>query len=514
MPAPGDLLAGRYRILAPLGSGGMATVHRARDERLEREVAIKVLLPNHAGDPVLATRFEREARALAAASHPGVVAVFDVDAGDPAAGREPYFVMELCGGGSLAARLAGGQRLPPDELVPIVISIADGLSGLHERGIVHRDVKPHNILLAPERAKLADFGLARGNGPAEASELTAPGTTVGTMAYLAPEVLGGRPATAPSDVYALGVAAFVGLTGSLPRPVDSVTALVEAGAAPAPLVSELAPELGAAFDEPIAAALAADPSERPDALTFASMLTTALGRWSRGRHGAAAPEPRRTGGPPVVVPPPGGPQPTPRPEATTAALRMAATAVVPGAGGGPAERAARRRADPGGPGLVAATALAALALLAVGWLAIVVLGGPGGSAGVAVSSPSPAPSATPSPSASPTPSPSPTPPPTPPPTPAPTPTRAERALAALDEVDAAIVAVARSGDLRNREVNDLEKRARAVRSALEGDDLDGARREAGRLRERVDDLADRMDEDAHGRLAQAVDELRSILGGD
>ena len=217
MPVPGAVLAGRYRIIAPLGAGGMATVHRARDERLERDVAIKILLPNPAGDPVLAARFEREARSLAAAAHPGVVAVFDVDPGDPAAGVEPFFVMELCPNGSLAERLVGGQRLSPDELIPILISVADGLAGLHASGFVHRDVKPSNILLTPSRAKLADFGVARSDDAPEASDLTAPGTAVGTMGYMAPDVLAGGAAGPPGDVYALGVAAFSGLTGSMPR---------------------------------------------------------------------------------------------------------------------------------------------------------------------------------------------------------------------------------------------------------------------------------------------------------
>src|SRR5688572_25770632 len=190
MPASGDLLAGRYRILAPLGAGGMATVYRANDERLSREVALKILLPNLASDPVVAERFEREARTLAAAAHPGVVSIFDVDAGDPKTGREPFFVMELCPGGSLADRLVDGQRLTPDELIPTLVSVADGLADLHARGVVHRDVKPSNILFASDRAKLADFGLARSDDGA-LDDLTTPGTAVGTMAYLAPEVLAG-----------------------------------------------------------------------------------------------------------------------------------------------------------------------------------------------------------------------------------------------------------------------------------------------------------------------------------
>ena len=181
MPIVGDVLAGRYRIDAPIGAGGMASVYRARDLRLERDVALKVLLPNLAADPALARRFDREARALAAAAHPNVVNVFDVEPGDAATGREPFYVMELCDGGSLAERLAHRGRLPPDEVAPIVAAVADGLADLHRRGFVHRDVKPHNILFAGERPKLADFGLAQ---PADRSALTAL-TAVGATAEAA-----------------------------------------------------------------------------------------------------------------------------------------------------------------------------------------------------------------------------------------------------------------------------------------------------------------------------------------
>ena len=128
MPAPGDVLADRYRIGALLGAGGMATVHRAHDERLRRDVAVKVLSPNLADDPVLARRFEREARAMAAVADPGLVAVFDVDPGDRDAGREPFVVMELCPGGSLADRLGPDRPMAPDELVPILVSVSDALA--------------------------------------------------------------------------------------------------------------------------------------------------------------------------------------------------------------------------------------------------------------------------------------------------------------------------------------------------------------------------------------------------
>src|SRR5438552_4059610 len=134
MPAVGEVLGDRYEIEAPLGAGGMATVYRARDRRLDRDVAIKVLLPNLALDPVLARRFDREARTLASINHPSIVAIYDVEPGDPAQGREPFFVMELCGGGSLGDLLAEDGPLPPSDLVPIVVNVAAGLATLHDRG--------------------------------------------------------------------------------------------------------------------------------------------------------------------------------------------------------------------------------------------------------------------------------------------------------------------------------------------------------------------------------------------
>ena len=492
MPAPGALLAGRYRIVAPLGSGGMATVHRARDERLDRDVAVKILLPNHAGDPVLASRFEREARSLAAAAHPGVVAVYDVDPGDPAAGVEPFFVMELCQGGSLADRMAGDRRLAPDDLIPIIISVTDGLAGLHARGVVHRDVKPSNIMLTNDRAKLADFGLARSDDPAEASDLTAPGTAVGTMAYLAPDVLAGGPAGPPGDIYALGVAAFAGLTGSMPRQATSVADLVAAGSRPAPLVSSVAPELGVAFDEPIAAALDVDPAKRPDALSFGSSLAAALGRWSRARPVPGASARRRSTDPyattaaaPIVPLPPISP-------ARTAPVTPSSPR--PGAG-----------ASQLGRSMVAAAAVAVLivAALALASGRFALTGGPPGIAPASASRPSPS---SPPPSASPSPSPSPS------PTPVPTPSVAERALAALDGVDAAIGAAKGSGGLKGKEANDLERRARDVRSALAQGDLDEAAKAADGLANAVDKVADDIDdEDAARRLQNAVTAVIEIL---
>jgi len=455
----------------------MATVHLAHDERLDRDVAVKILLPNHAGDAVLAERFEREARSLAAAAHPGVVAVFDVDPGDPAAGVEPFFVMELCPGGSLADKIADGHRLSPDDLIPILISVADGLAGLHARGVVHRDVKPSNILLAPARAKLADFGLARADDHSATSDLTAPGTAVGTLGYLAPDVLAGGQAGPPADVYALGVVAFAGLTGSMPRRASSIGELVASGQEPAPLVSAVAPELGTAFDAPVAVALDPDPANRPDAVTFGAALTSALGRWSRGRPAAAS----------TIAPPPVDVDA----DAETAVVRVPAAPRSPV----PESKQGRSNTLPGS--LLAAAVIAAVIIAA-----LALSGGP--PPGV-VASPSPSGQASPiaSPSESPSASLS--------AAPSSTPSVADRALAALDGVDAAITAAKGGGGLKGKDANTLEAKARDVRSALQAGDLDKAAKAADALEEAVKKVARDIDQRPRERLENAVTAVIEIL---
>jgi hypothetical protein len=525
MPNPGDLLIGRYRILERLGSGGMATVHRARDERLERDVAVKILLPNLADDPVTAARFEREARSLAASSHPGVVAVFDVDAGDPSAGREPFFVMELCRGGSLADRLAGGRRMAPDDLIPILVPIADGLADLHRRGVVHRDIKPQNILFGDDRAKLADFGLAQSDDGQQVSELTMPGTTVGTLAYLAPEVLAGERATAASDVYGLAVVAFVALTGRPPRRAGSMAELITSARSAAPSVSTVAPDLGHAFDDTVSAALAVRPNDRPDALSFASGLASALGRWTRdggparlvaasSAFDAPVGGPSLGGSPSLVaIGRPAAGDPALADDSTTAvAIPLGATAAIPvqatdtGWAGRDATRTGDGRAAAWiGRAIVVAALLLVAVLAAVGVFGSASPPAPGASAGpssrpLASASVAPSPTIAPSPSVAP---------PTPKPTPTPDP-----ALASLTAMDAAISAARGGSDgLKGKDANDLERRTAAVGQALDGGDRGKALDLAQELDRRVRDVADHLNEDQAARLRTASRDLVQALGG-
>src|SRR5881628_2953166 len=210
---------GPYEIVAPLGAGGMGEVYRARDTRLGRDVAIKVLPQHLTSSPEVRTRFEREARTVSSLNHPNICTLHDI-------GREgdtDYLVMELVEGETLADRLAAGP-LPAPEVLRIGIEIADGLDKAHRAGIVHRDLKPGNIMLAKSGAKLMDFGLARAAGLAAAAgsltqsptmtrPLTAEGSIVGTFQYMAPEQLDGGEADARADLWALGAVLYEMATG-------------------------------------------------------------------------------------------------------------------------------------------------------------------------------------------------------------------------------------------------------------------------------------------------------------
>jgi serine/threonine protein kinase len=200
----GVLGDGRYEIEHRLGHGGMATVYCARDMKLDRQVAIKLLADNFAGDPELRKRFSREARLAAKLDHPNVVQVFDVGEDD---GR-PYIVMEHVDGGTVADRINGRRRsVPRAEGIRLLGQLCDGLGHAHARKLVHRDIKPQNLLLrsSDECLKITDFGIAR--AAEETTRLTRPGKVIGTDRYMAPEQLADGKITPATDVFACGVVA-------------------------------------------------------------------------------------------------------------------------------------------------------------------------------------------------------------------------------------------------------------------------------------------------------------------
>jgi len=271
---------GRYRVTGSLGAGAMGEVFAAVDDVLGREVAVKTLKGhrNALAARMIDDRFRLEARAIAALAHPGVVAVFDIDLeADP-----PYLVMERVAGPSLKDRLASGP-LTPNELRALGIQIARALAAAHERKIIHRDVKPANILAAGDRAwKLADFGIAH----VPDSSLTMTGQFMGSPAYAPPEALVRGQSDAEGDVYGLGATLYQAATGRWPR-LDAVAsgALIP----PVPPVASLAPHLPPDIAAIIDRAVAPDPGARPSAAELAEALAGA----SSTADGPIAPGPVR-----------------------------------------------------------------------------------------------------------------------------------------------------------------------------------------------------------------------------
>jgi eukaryotic-like serine/threonine-protein kinase len=252
-----QVLAGRYVLGEVLGTGGMATVWRATDEILGREVAVKVLSPQYAADPRVGARFEREARHAAQLSHPRLVTVFDcgIDGGTA------FIVMELVPGRTLRQVLDDAGMLPPGQAVAIAAAVCEGLEVAHAAGLVHRDIKPENIVLSGGEVKILDFGIAR-------ADCTAGGTrtvgVLGTVAYLSPEQASGRPARRQSDLYSLGCVLFEMLTGQPPFTADSAVGLAHRHVHddPGP-PSARQPWVPAQLDGITARLLAKDPADRP-----------------------------------------------------------------------------------------------------------------------------------------------------------------------------------------------------------------------------------------------------------
>jgi eukaryotic-like serine/threonine-protein kinase len=254
-----SVASGRYRLKRPLGHGGMATVYLGHDSELDRPVAIKVLAETLTGDETFRRRFLREAQLAARLSHPNVVSVYD--AGEQADGR-PYIVMEHVDGETLADVLRKRGPLPADEAATLAAQACRGLAHAHAAGLVHRDVKPQNLLLRRDGTlKVADFGIARA---AEGTALTEAGTVLGTAAYLSPEQALGQEATPAADVYSLGAVLYELLTGRPPYELESLADLAarQAEGSITP-VSELAAGIPQRVEDAVMRSLARNPAYRP-----------------------------------------------------------------------------------------------------------------------------------------------------------------------------------------------------------------------------------------------------------
>jgi beta-lactam-binding protein with PASTA domain len=357
MIEPGTVIDGRYEVLSRIGTGGMADVYLARDQLLGRQVAVKLLQHRFAEDQEFVERFRREASSAAGLSHPNVVAIFDRGEWD----GTYYIAMEYLPGRSLKAVVREQAPLDPAMAIDIVIQILQAARFAHRRGVIHRDLKPHNVILDEEgRAKVTDFGIAR----AGASDMTLTGSIMGTAQYLSPEQAQGHAVSAASDIYAVGIVLYELLTGTVPfdgetavtialkqvsaapPPPSEVVAnsAVPAGGAIAPLRAAIPPEL----DAIVLRALAKDPAER---FVDAEEFIAALEHVRRRLPGAAPQGPAGVGGNGPVAP-------------ATAALLMAPAAKPPDRND--PEAAARRRRRwwiAGGVLLALAAAAVALALL-------------------------------------------------------------------------------------------------------------------------------------------------------
>src|SRR5213078_4700925 len=266
----GQIIVGRYELGERLGVGGMSTVQIAFDRRLERDVAVKLLAEHLADDPLFVTRFRREALAAARLVHPNIVQVFDFGLDEPTG--QHYIVMEYVEGQSCAEILREHRLLPIDDALPIVAQACRGLDHAHRNGVVHRDVKPGNLLRAYDGVvKLADFGIAKAT---EQSSITQVGSVLGTAAYLAPEQARGEEAGPPADQYALGVVTYQMLAGRLPYEATSLTELAfKQQREMPPQLHELNPEVPPALAHAVARAMALDVGARfPSALAMGEAL--------------------------------------------------------------------------------------------------------------------------------------------------------------------------------------------------------------------------------------------------
>ena len=291
---PGTRL-GPYEVISSIGAGGMGEVYRARDTRLDRDVALKILPESFAIDPDRRARFEREAKAVAALSHPNILAIFDVGDSD---GRF-YAATELLEGQTLRERLTSGP-IPPRKAVEYCVQLARGLASAHDKGIVHRDLKPENIfLVADGHVKILDFGLAKAIGPgaagpdsgaAETMAVTDPGMVMGTVGYMAPEQVRGRTVDARADLFSLGAVLYEMVTGQRAfhrdTAADTMSAILREEP---PELSGTRPELSPALDRIIRHCLEKEPNDRFQTARDVAFALTSLSGSATSTHSSAQP---------------------------------------------------------------------------------------------------------------------------------------------------------------------------------------------------------------------------------
>jgi serine/threonine protein kinase len=267
---------GPYEVIAPIGAGGMGEVYSAKDTRLDRTVALKILPLHLADTPEVRQRFEREARAVSSLNHPNICALYDIGQQD----GTDFLVMEYLEGQTLAKRIEQGP-MPTPELLRVAIQVCEALEKAHRQGVIHRDLKPGNVMLTKAGAKLLDFGLAKGAAPAvtdmsssptvtqplpgssRGNQLTVQGTIVGTLQYMPPEQLEGGEADARSDIFSFGATLYDMATGQKAFPAKSQASLIAEilKAQPRP-ISELQPLVPPALERIVTTCLAKDPDDR------------------------------------------------------------------------------------------------------------------------------------------------------------------------------------------------------------------------------------------------------------
>jgi serine/threonine-protein kinase len=457
MTIEGRVLADRYAVGELLGRGGMAEVYRATDGVLDRPVAVKVLGSWLAGDATFVERFRREALAAARISHPNLVAVYDAGSDDGL----HYIVMELVPGRTLADVLGSEGRLDPDHAAKVATSAADALEVAHAAGLVHRDVKPANVMVTPDgRAKLMDLGIARN---VDGVTITGASSILGTAGYVSPEQARGDRVDHRSDIYSLGCVLFEMLAGRQPFVADSPVAVAYKH------VHET-PAFPTSLEPPVPPAL--------EAVTLRAMEKDPADRFQSAAEMKAALEDRTVPMAPVVATTPMAPvqATTPMPASPTDTLPRRA------------DRPPRRR-----PLVPILLGLAALALL--GGLAIALFGGDPAGLGGPAGSPSPSVTASPS-----SPSPSSTPSPTPP---------ADPVEAALADLLAVVDAGVADGAITDSAAADIRGRADEAYATFQEGDTETATEDLRDLRDKVDELVS-DGEIAHSqeqRLDKAIDDL-------